>query len=60
MRRATRVSFTQPELRHIYAILADAKNDGSYYGNRQQYYDRTERIMTKIEEAELAEERRAR
>lgn len=37
------------ELDHVLTLLRDASQDGSYYGNPKQYWQRHERIWQKLE-----------
>lgn len=36
---------TLAELRHLHTLLEEAKEEGSYYGPREQYYARTDRLI---------------
>lgn len=36
------------ELDHVLTVLRDARQDGSYYGNREQYYRRHDRIFARL------------
>lgn len=36
---------TLPELNHLMTLLEEAKESGSYYGPRDQYYARTDRLI---------------
>jgi hypothetical protein len=36
---------TLPEVSHLVTLLEEAKESGSYYGPREQYYARTERLI---------------
>lgn len=42
------VSLTRVELDHLLTVLRDARQDASYYGNREQYYRRADRIWNKL------------
>lgn len=41
---------TVPEWRHLLALLNDAEEQGAYYGNKEQYWDRHDRIMQKLQD----------
>jgi len=36
------------ERKHLLNLLHDKKMDGSYYGNKKAYYERTEKIINKL------------
>jgi hypothetical protein len=38
------VPLTRPEINHLLTLLRDNESEGSYYGNREQYENRSERI----------------
>ena len=38
-------ALTLDELAHLSALLEAERESGGYYGNREQYYARTERLM---------------
>ena len=38
-------AFSRAELNHLINLLINAQVDGSYYGNRKQYYARTARLL---------------
>jgi len=41
----TLLELSQAEIRHILALLREAELEGSYYGNKAQYYARTKRLI---------------
>lgn len=41
---------TLAELNHLHTLLEEAKAEGSYYGPREQYYARTDRLIEWCEE----------
>ena len=45
---AMKVTFTDVEIKHLLRLLLDAVDDGSYYGNKQQYWARHKRIVSKL------------
>lgn len=45
------VLFSRSELDHLLTLLRDANQDGSYYGNREQYRRRQERLWKRLEDA---------
>lgn len=47
-RREIRVTFTSSECDHLLMLLSDAETEGSYYGNREQYWKRHARIVEKL------------
>lgn len=38
-------TLTPPELSHLLELLESRRESGSYYGPREQYYARTERLI---------------
>jgi hypothetical protein len=40
--------FTQAERNHLLTLLEERKKGGCYYGNREQYYKRTDRLISKL------------
>ena len=40
--------FTEVERDHLLTLLADAVAEGTYYGNRDQYWKRHARITAKL------------
>ena len=44
------IKFTEAEIDHLRTLLQNNRREGSYYGDRKQYYDRTERIDRKLRE----------
>ena len=40
---------TRIEIDHVMTILRDASREGSYYGNREQYWRRHDRVWKKLE-----------
>lgn len=45
------VTFTAAEADHVLTLLRDASLEGSYYGNREQYWRRHERIFDRLQDA---------
>ena len=43
------VKLTSSEINHIIELMYLNKNRGEYYGNREQYWKRHQRILDKIE-----------
>lgn len=50
-----RVNLTVAEANHVLTLIVDRIEDGIYYGNKEQYYARSERIRQKFSEALKAE-----
>ena len=46
--KAREEGFTQAERNHLLTLLEERKRDGSYYGNQEQYYKRTDRLISKL------------
>jgi hypothetical protein len=42
------IDFTEVEIDHLLTLLRDAKSEGSYYGRRDHYLKRHERIRAKL------------
>lgn len=42
------VSLTEVEITHLLSLMHDAKVEGSYYGNKEQYWKRHDRIEEKL------------
>jgi hypothetical protein len=57
-KRKVTVILTDVEIYHVLTALRDATRDGSYYGNRDQFYKRHARINGKLEEAVKESERK--
>lgn len=49
--------FTPPELSHLRTIMRDASDRGEYYGNKEQYWKRHERILQKLQSGEQGEDK---
>ena len=45
------VTFTLAETAHVLSLFKDNKEEGVYYGPRQQYWDRHDRIVKLLEKA---------
>ena len=45
------VTFTLVEAAHVLSLLKDNKEEGVYYGPRQQYWERHDRIVKLLEKA---------
>lgn len=45
------VTFTLVEAAHVLSLLKDNKEQGVYYGPRQPYWDRHDRIVKLLEKA---------
>ncbi len=43
------IKLTKSELNHIIELMYLNKKQGEFYGNRQQYWKRHQRILNKIE-----------
>lgn len=43
-----RITLTEDEVVHLCTLLADAEREGSYYGNKAQYWARHKRIVDKL------------
>lgn len=43
------VKLTSSELNHIIELMCLNKNRGEYYGNRDQYWKRHQRILNKLD-----------
>lgn len=43
------IKLTASEVNHIVELMYLNKNKGEYYGNREQYWKRHQRILDKIE-----------
>lgn len=41
--------FTEVEIRHLLFLIADNEREGMYWGNKEQYWKRIERIKGKLE-----------
>ena len=44
------ISLTKSEVRHLLGLLDENQAEGSYYGNKKQYYKRTEVLIEKLAE----------
>ena len=42
------IKLTQAELGHIANLISDNERDGTYYGNRKQYWKRSFRLKQKL------------
>lgn len=42
------VKLTEAELNHLVGLIADNERDGTYYGNRRQYWKRSFMIKQKL------------
>lgn len=45
------VNLTLVEAAHLLSLLSDNKEEGVYYGPRQQYWDRHDRIVKLLQKA---------
>ena len=43
------VTLTEPEVSHLLSLLLRNEEDGTYYGPRDQYWRRHNRIMDKLD-----------
>tara|TARA_R110000868_G_C10689494_1_gene748174 strand:+ start:131 stop:475 length:345 start_codon:yes stop_codon:yes gene_type:complete len=43
---------TDVEKQHLITLLRERKEDGSYYGGQSYYYQRTDRLLDKLQEKE--------
>ena len=48
---AVKVILTEPQINHLLTLLQDAGREGSYYGNRDQYWKRHEAITLALYKA---------
>ena len=48
------ITLTRGELDHVLTVLKDNEREGWYFGNREQYWQRHQRIVQKIEAAMTA------
>jgi hypothetical protein len=51
MSRELTLRLTPVEVDHLLTVIQDSFDRGDYYGARQQYWDRHERILNKLEAA---------
>ena len=42
------IKFTKAELNHLAKLIADNERDGTYYGNRKQYWKRSFELKQKL------------
>ena len=42
------VKLTETEIHHIWACLDDREREGTYYGPKEQFWERHARIITKL------------
>ena len=42
------LKLTNPELNHLMSLVIDNKESGIYWGPKEQFEKRTERILTKL------------
>jgi GTPase Era involved in 16S rRNA processing len=42
------IHLTQVEVDHLLSLLRSNAQEGSYYGRKDQYYDRTKRLVAKL------------
>jgi hypothetical protein len=42
------IKFTKAELKHLANLIADNERDGTYYGNRKQYWKRSFELKQKL------------
>ncbi len=50
-----KIELTVAEVSHLMTLLRDAKDEGSYYGNRDQYWARAKRIEAALAKPEARE-----
>jgi len=43
------IYLTPLETEHLLRLLDNIKKDGSYFGNQEYYYKRTDNLLTKLE-----------
>jgi hypothetical protein len=43
------VILSEVEINHLLTLIADSEREGSYHGNREQYWKRSERIKRELE-----------
>ena len=44
------MTLTEAEINHLENLLLQEKEEGSYYGNKEQYYKRIDRLLKKLEQ----------
>lgn len=42
------IKFTKAELNHLVTLIADNEREGTYYGNRKQYWKRSFKLKQKL------------
>jgi hypothetical protein len=42
------IYLTDPEVTHLVNLLIENQRDGSYYLRKDQYYERTKRLLAKL------------
>lgn len=42
------VHLTEPEVNHLVSLLVESQREGSYYLRKDQYYERTKRLLVKL------------
>lgn len=47
-RNTVSIMFTLPEVSHILGLIQSNESDGTYYGNRNEYWLRSNRIKAKL------------
>lgn len=45
------MKLTKSEINHLLTLIEFKKQDGSYWGNRKQFDKRTEKLITKLNNA---------
>lgn len=45
------LKLTDPEISCIYSLVIERQREGSYSGDKKQYYERIESILNKLEKA---------
>ncbi len=49
--KTAKVKLTGPEIDHLLTLLRNAEEEGSYYGHRETYWKRHDRITRALKEA---------
>lgn len=50
LQEAREPKFTKTEKHHILSLIQDNEREGNYYGNREQYWKRSDRIKATLKE----------
>jgi len=44
------IKLTSPEILHLFNLIQSNEEEGSYWGNREEYWKRSKRIKEKLDE----------